>query len=416
MVLRNRCTKTQKAKRLLRKKETDGTPLCKPEALNLHGVPRPRHMLESPDNAATKTKPCRNRGGLVCSQCSFTAQFESALIMHKQLHHDSPAEPFPNLGKLENKAIPSPLVQKKEKTLTSCCEKKHLKLPSRTSSATRLFDKLRTRICRSKTLFVHPEEGADNYVITKDLSPRSQCTSKMLKVDSPLSDAGSGLNDTRKETYSCHLCLFDADRITVLDRHLLNYHKIGLENLLKLVMAKTKDGLSEDNPMIDEFGIRQPYYKPPDEIIEEGEFIIETVTPKVKILKHAAVNTDLKWTDIPEIRNNCRMIKKELEKLIDTPMEDNEKDQLLIKMQSLNECMCKFVDSSNTLKKVLTKRFDSKSSIKNEHSSGPVFDLGLGDQETPREWDRPHSEKIERYKCKCGETSEKKCSSESFYF
>ncbi|RVE46522.1 hypothetical protein evm_008813 [Chilo suppressalis] len=25
-----------------------------------------------------------------CSQCSFTAQFESALMMHRQLHHDSP--------------------------------------------------------------------------------------------------------------------------------------------------------------------------------------------------------------------------------------------------------------------------------------------------------------------------------------
>lgn len=139
-------------------------------------------------------------------------------------------------------------------------------------------------------------------------------------------------------------------------------------------MAKTKDGLCDDASNIDEYGARQCYYKQADDIIEEGEFIIETVTPKIKILKHAAVNTDLKWTDIPELKNNYRMIKKELERLIDSPIEDNQKDKLLLKMQSLNECMCKFVDSSNTLKKVLTKNI-----LKNEHTSGPVFSLGLGE-------------------------------------
>lgn len=143
-------------------------------------------------------------------------------------------------------------------------------------------------------------------------------------------------------------------------------------------MAKTKDGLSDDQLIIDEYGIRQPYYKPLDDIIEEGEFLVETVTPKIKILKHAAVNTDLKWNDISEIKN-CRMMKKELEKLIESPVEDNNKEELMHKMQSLNECMCKFVDSSNTLKKVLTKSYDSKNSIRTDQSIDPVFNLGLGE-------------------------------------
>ncbi|XP_013176086.1 PREDICTED: uncharacterized protein LOC106124161 [Papilio xuthus] len=345
-----------------------------------------------------------------CSQCDFTAKFESALMMHRQLHHNCAAEEFPTLDKLKNKTSSLPLMKKKERSFSPCSEGKALKGPSRTSSATRLFDKLRTRICRSKTLFVHQEEGAES-VVTEP-SPRNHRSTNLLK-DHALSECTTRtiLHDGRPEKYSCHLCSFDADRITVLDRHLLNHHKIGLENLLKLVMSKTKDGLSDDASIIDEYGMRQPYYKQADNIIEEGEFIIETVTPKIKILKHAAVNTDLKWNDIPELKNNYRMIKKELERLIDSPIEDNQKDKLLLKMQSLNECMCKFVDSSNTLKKVLTKNI-----LKNEHTSGPVFSLGLGDQETPREWERPHSEKLERNKCKHDIRGEKKCSTESFYF
>ncbi|CAH2056424.1 unnamed protein product, partial [Iphiclides podalirius] len=338
-----------------------------------------------------------------CSQCSFKAQFESALAMHRQLHHDANDDA---LIKLKTKSSTIPFVRKKERPPPSACSEKNVyNLSGRTSSATRLFDKLRTRICRSRTLFAHPEERADTFV-QRNLSPESGRTSKISKLESTTSSCNTAIisSNARREIYSCHLCTFDADRITVLDRHLLNDHKISLENLLKLVMAKTKDGLSDDHLIIDEFGIRQPYYKPTDDIIEEGEFLVETVTPKIKILKHAGVNTDLKWNDIPEFKTNCRMIKKELEKLIESPGEENQRDELLVKMQSLNDCMCKFVDSSNTLKKVLTKGFDSKNSLRTEQSIEPVFDLGLGDQETPREWERPHSEKLERIKCKYGET------------
>lgn len=144
-----------------------------------------------------------------------------------------------------------------------------------------------------------------------------------------------------------------------MDRHLLNDHKIGLENLLKLVMSKTKDGLSEENSA-QMYGIRQPYYKQTDEIYENGEFVIETVTPKIKIVKHTASNTDLKWTEIPDSKIDC-------------PME-NDKNILLSKIEILNECMCKFVDSSNTLKKVLTKEFDQKT-LRNQSE----FALGLGE-------------------------------------
>lgn len=165
-------------------------------------------------------------------------------------------------------------------------------------------------------------------------------------------------------------------RITVLDRHLLNDHKIGLENLLKLVMAKTQDGLSDDNqPHI--YGIRQSYYKPTDEIIEDGEFVIETITPKIKILKHAFTNTDLKWTDIPDLEDNCKKISREIEKIIDAPTQDDNKEHFLMKMQTLSECMSKFVTSSNALKKVLTKEFSQKNV--NKINDRPYFDLGLGE-------------------------------------
>ena len=171
-------------------------------------------------------------------------------------------------------------------------------------------------------------------------------------------------------------------RITVLDRHLLNDHKIGLENLLKLVMAKTQDGLSEETPTMSYYGTRRPYYKLQDGILEEGEFVIETVAPKIKILKHAATNTDIQWSDIPDLKNNCRMITAELEKLIKYPLEKCDKDEFMVKMQTLNECMCKFVDSSNTLKKVLAKEFDSKHSVRESSvmSAQPFFDLHLGER------------------------------------
>lgn len=169
-------------------------------------------------------------------------------------------------------------------------------------------------------------------------------------------------------------------RITALDRHLLNHHKIGLENLLKLVMAKTKDGLSEDAPNMSLYGIRQPYYRVQDEILEDGEFVIETKTPEKKILKHASTNTDIQWSDIPDLKNNCRMITTELEKLIKYPIEKCDKDEFMVKMQTLNECMCKFVDSSNTLKKVLAKEFDSKHNVHElSITEQPFFDLCLGE-------------------------------------
>ncbi|CAH0716891.1 unnamed protein product, partial [Brenthis ino] len=226
-------------------------------------------------------------------------------------------------------------------------------------------------------LFAHPEEDINNF---NDLSGQSECTSKALKdIESSMSGVLESPG-TSKESYACHLCSFNADRITVLDRHLLNDHKIGLENLLKLVMSKTKDGLSEENST-QMYGIRQPYYKQTDEIYENGELVIETVTPKIKKIKHTASNTDLKWTEIPDSK-------------IDPPLE-NDKNMLLSKIEILNECMCKFVDSSNTLKKVLTKEFD-QNTLRNQSE----FALGLGDQESPRDWERAHSEKLERNRTK----------------
>ncbi|CAK1548959.1 unnamed protein product [Leptosia nina] len=247
-----------------------------------------------------------------------------------------------------------------------------------------------------------------------DLSSQSQCTSKAMKELSPFcSSAVEVTKEPHKEIFSCHLCAFDADRITVLDRHLLNDHKIELESLLKLVMAKTKDGLAEANHA-QIYGIRQPYYRPPDDIIENGEFIIETVTPKIKILKHSAVNTDLKFTDIPDF-DDCKDISRELEKIFEEPLEKNDKDTLFSKMQSLNKYMCKFVDSSNTLKRVLTKEFVQKKNM--DRNNEPYFDVGLGDPDTPRVWERAHSERLERHRSKNDTRSDKlKHSSDSFYF
>lgn len=141
-------------------------------------------------------------------------------------------------------------------------------------------------------------------------------------------------------------------------------------------MEKTKEGLAEEYPS-QLYGIRQPYYKPTDEIIENGEFVIETVTPKIKILKHASSNTDLIWTDISEVHRNDSEVSKEIDKIIETPIEECREDVLFAKMQTLNECMSKFVDSSNNLNKVLTKKFDQKNSgnVTDRH----YFNLGLGE-------------------------------------
>lgn len=124
-----------------------------------------------------------------------------------------------------------------------------------------------------------------------------------------------------------------------MDRHLLNDHKISLETLLKLVMAKTREGLTEVPPPT-AFGIRQPYYNTTVDLMDEGEFMIETVAPKVKILKNSSTNTDLKMTDIPDLKDNCRMITKELEKLMTNSKKCGNED-FLGKMQTLNEYMCR---------------------------------------------------------------------------
>ncbi|XP_052742989.1 uncharacterized protein LOC112045953 [Bicyclus anynana] len=326
-----------------------------------------------------------------CSQCSFTTQFESALSMHRQLHHDTPDT------KVQEKSNTVPRMHITQ-SASSSKENKGAKLGGRTSSATRLFDKLRARISR-RNLPAHPEEGADTTNNFNDISGQSECTSKAMK-EFETSVSGFGVIEPvreQREIFSCHLCSFDSDRITVLDRHLLNDHKIGLDNLLKLVLSKTKDGLSEDGPA-QIYGIRQPYYRLTNEIIEDGEFVIETVTPKIKILKHTSTNTDIKMADIPNL-TNCQNISKEIEKLLDLPLESSGKNLLMQKIQNLNECMCKFVDSTNTIKKVLTKEFDQKTSG-NRSNDAPYFNLGLGDQESPKQWERAHSENLDRSRSK----------------
>ncbi|CAF4742743.1 unnamed protein product [Pieris macdunnoughi] len=297
-----------------------------------------------------------------CSQCSFSSQFQSALLMHKQLHH-SAVNPIKSMPGVNGKS--------------SFTNIKGIKLPSRTMSATKLFEKLRTRLCRSKTLFSHPEEN----VLGDFDFPQSECTSKALK---------ESFSNEAKDVFSCHLCSFNADRITVLDRHLLNDHKIGLDNLLKLVMAKTKNGLEDDKQL--ENGTRQPYYQ-----LTENEYVIETVTPKIKILKHVAVNTDLTLIDV--------------EMTVDKMDDVCEKD-VFSKMKSLNEYMCKFVDSSNTLKRVLTKEMDQKRS-----NRSTVDPLELGDRDSPHGWEKACSETIGRNRRNRDSRSDKlKLSSDSFYF
>ncbi|XP_022817095.1 uncharacterized protein LOC111349960 isoform X1 [Spodoptera litura] len=345
--------------------------------------------------------------------------------MHRQLHHGT-KDTCADILKSTTKALPEkplPVPRSTALSPTYSHKSKGSKLLGRTSSATRLFDKLRARICRSRTLFSHPEENldatiADNNGDVNETVIGSDCTSKGLKALTSSPDSRTSEITVRetKETFACHLCSFDADRITVLDRHLLNDHKIGLENLLKLVMAKTKDGLSEEIVNTAIYGIRQPYYKPPDEIIEDGEFVIETVTPKIKILKHASTNTDIQWSDIPDLKDNCRMISKELEKLINYPIENYDKDDFMTKMQTLNDCMCKFVDSSNTLKKILTKEFDTKHSIRDHlNLDQPFYDLCLGDsRNTSRVWERAHSEQMDRNRNKYGENRRHRDSYVSF--
>ncbi|XP_075988019.1 uncharacterized protein LOC142984350 [Anticarsia gemmatalis] len=356
-----------------------------------------------------------------CSECEFTTNFESALMMHRQLYHEKDTTTAFETEKSKPTTLPTTLDSSYTSTY-SVTQLKGGKIPSRSSSATRLFDKLRARLSRSKMLFSHPEETTDNTY--QDSSPfetsfevSSGCTPKMPERGELSRMNAVSPMKVGKETYICHLCPFEADRITVLDRHLLSYHKISLEDLLKLVMAKTKDGLTESPHVPTMFGHKQPYYKVTKEIMEQGEFLIETVSPKIKILKHSATNTDIKWTDMPNLNDNCRMITEELEKFMKNPTERTDKEDFLEKMQTLNECMCRFVDSSNTLKKTLTKEFGSRHSVR-VSAEQSLFDLSLGDRDTPREWEKAHSEKMERNRKKRGDNNrgDKKLVAESYYF
>lgn len=154
-----------------------------------------------------------------------------------------------------------------------------------------------------------------------------------------------------------------------------------MDNLLKLVMAKTKDGITDDaenkeNPTA------VPYYKAQDTIDHE-EFIVETVTPKIKILRHASTNTDLKFTDIPNLNEgfNCKKVKKELEDLMRFPIEKWNKEEMFSKMENLSNCMSKFVDSTNALSK-LTKDMDSKCTVNlnsRNNTNIDLFSLGIGE-------------------------------------
>lgn len=60
-------------------------------------------------------------------------------------------------------------------------------------------------------------------------------------------------------------------------------------------------------------------------MIEQGDYVYEAVNSRIKIVKHVGVNTDLQWTDIPDLKDNCRKITKELDKLMKFPSEKFEK-------------------------------------------------------------------------------------------
>ncbi|XP_026316251.1 uncharacterized protein LOC113227528 [Hyposmocoma kahamanoa] len=92
-----------------------------------------------------------------CSQCNFSANFESALAMHHQLHHENDynAADFPviNLPVQKCNSVPRDMSPS-----SSFRSNKGMRLTSRTSSATKILGRLRARICKNKALFSHPEE------------------------------------------------------------------------------------------------------------------------------------------------------------------------------------------------------------------------------------------------------------------
>lgn len=155
----------------------------------------------------------------------------------------------------------------------------------------------------------------------------------------------------------------------------MNDHKIGLDSLLKLVMEKTKEGVSESF----DGNIYDTYYKSQD-YTEEGDIVVETVSPSIKILKHASTNTILKWTGIPDYKMDCKAITQELEDLMSVPLNEGNRDELFTKMQRLNDYMCKFMESSSVLKRVLKK--ESRSTIdsrKNNSINDELFNYGIGE-------------------------------------
>lgn len=66
-----------------------------------------------------------------------------------------------------------------------------------------------------------------------------------------------------------------------------------------------------------------------------------------------------------------------------SPAELSNKDDLLDKIKTLNDVMCKFADSTNTLKKVFAKGSSKKSrhTVQGHLSSipEPLYNMGLGE-------------------------------------
>ncbi|XP_041988068.1 uncharacterized protein LOC121739628 [Aricia agestis] len=297
-----------------------------------------------------------------CSKCKFTANFESALKMHKQLHHDISGCSNDGTPKSTKKFYTIPKESQKEQVFP-IKPKRSLRSLTRSPSATRLLDKIRMRLCKSK-LFSHPEEATEEQNFIDSENTHYKYPSKILEVKPEAVVKEAPSTEKPNESFGCHLCSLVADRITVLDRHLLNDHKIGMDNLLKLVMDKTRDGLTDDNSR-QNYEQRKSYYKLSDEIMNTGH---------TKMFKEAASNTDLKWTDIHLDESTNAL--KEIEDIFD--VSGNENREVFEKMRTLNEYMSRFLTSSKTLNKVLSKELSHKD-LSRPNDRG--LRMGLGDQE-----------------------------------
>lgn len=287
-----------------------------------------------------------------CSQCNFTSQFASALTMHRQMVHGVTDEEICEQPNVERDKFEKIAEVKSDYTNREACQNRGL---FRTNSAMKFFDKLKTRMTRSKqSISIHNEESVMPETCVKSelihetpmKSPKKSFSRMTFNIGRSLPTTPT-IKELSKECFKCHLCPFIADRITVLDRHLLNDHKIGLGTLLELVMAKTKEGIMESNCNKDSYYTSQNVY-------EAGEFLVETVSPKIKVLKHAAINTELHWSDIVECKykNNG----------------DNE--IFMKKLDELNECMHECVESTNNL----CKNNDSKSTVDSRRHFGLRYD------------------------------------------